>query len=236
MSEIGSVESPLGAAFRRADAFKAPLDRRLGLYAEESRKHHPELESAHDALVAQLRSSGAGTLAPALGQKLPNFHLSDSEGRFVSLGCLLERGPLVVSFNRGAWCDYCGLELQALARAYPLIAAAGGDVVSLVPELGPQAQALQQKHGLPFSVLTDLDLIYAFSLRLVFWVGDSIRKMYRELGLDLRRFQGNDHWLLPIPATLVVGRDGHILARCVDPDFRKRMNTQDVLAAVGDAR
>jgi peroxiredoxin len=49
----------------------------------------------------------------------------------------MERGPLVISFNRGPWCGYCGLELQALARAYPFIASIGGDVVSIVPELRP---------------------------------------------------------------------------------------------------
>jgi peroxiredoxin len=45
----------------------------------------------------------------------------------------------VISFNRGPWCDYCGLELRALARAYPKIVAAGGEVVSIVPETGEYA-------------------------------------------------------------------------------------------------
>lgn len=119
-----------------------------------------------------------------------------------------------------------------MARAYPLIAAAGGEVVSIVPELGSYARTLQAKRGLPFSVLSDLDLIYAFSLGLVFWVGDTIKEMYGQFGIDLHQFQGNGGWLLPIPATLVVGRDGRIKARFVDPDFRRRMKTEDVLAAV----
>lgn len=182
----------------------------------------------------RLRENGAGALVPAVGDKLPDFHLIDSEGHLTSLESFLERGPLVISFNRGPWCDYCGLELRALARAYPFIVSAGGDAISIVPELGPQAQALQQKHDLPFSILTDLDLIYAFSLGLVFWVGDIIRNMYREIGLDLSQFQGNDGWLLPIPATLVVGRNGLIKARFVDPDFRKRINTEAVIAALCD--
>ncbi len=138
----------------------------------------------------------------------------------------------MISFNRGAWCDYCGLELRALARAYPYITAAGADVVSITPELGRHARNLQAKHGLPFAVLTDVDLMYAFSLGLVFWVGDQIKEMYRQLGIDLEQFQGNGGWLLPIPATLIVGRDGHVKARFVDPDFRRRMKTEDILAAV----
>jgi peroxiredoxin len=37
---------------------------------------------------------------------------------------------------------------------------------------------------------------------------------------------------LPIPATVVLSGDGRIKARFVDPDFRHRMVTQDVLAAL----
>jgi peroxiredoxin len=104
-----------------------------------------------------------------------------------------------------------------------------------VPELGKYARNLQKKRGLPFAVLTDLDLSYALSLGLVFWVGDKIKEMYGEFGIDLSKFQGNGGWLLPIPATFVVDRDGYVKARFVDPDFRRRMNTENILAAVTQA-
>ena len=42
----------------------------------------------------------------------------------------------------------------------------------------------------------------------------------------------SDGWVLPIPATFVVGRDGLVKARFVDPDFRKRMEIDDLVAAV----
>lgn len=237
MSEPTSVEDALAKVFHQADALQAPLPERLDFYLGESRKLLPELETTYDDLVARIRENGAGTLVPAVGHKLPDFLLADSEGHLVSLESYLERGPLVISFNRGPWCDYCGLELRALARAYPYIAAAGADVVSVTPELGLHARHLQAKHSLPFTVLTDVDLMYAFSLGLVFWVGDTIKEMYRQFGIDLEQFQGNGGWLLPIPATLIVGRDGHVKARFVDPDFRHRMKTEDILAAVsGDPR
>lgn len=38
--------------------------------------------------------------------------------------------------------------------------------------------------------------------------------------------------MLPIPATFVVGRDGLVKARFVDPDFRKRMAVEDLIAAL----
>ena len=74
----------------------------------------------------------------------------------------MSKQPLVISFNRGPWCDYCGLELHALARAYPEIVALGGEVVSIVPETAKYARTLQQARGLPFRVLTALDLTMRF--------------------------------------------------------------------------
>jgi len=41
---------------------------------------------------------------------------------------------------------------------------------------------------------------------------------------------------LPIPATFVVGRDGLIIDRFVDPDFRDRMEIEDILKALSKAR
>jgi peroxiredoxin len=232
LSETKPVEEALAEAFTKADALDAPLEARLKAYLADSRRILPDLEATYDQLVKRLKASDADLLVPAVGERLPDFLMTDSEGHLVELSALLRKGPLVISFNRGPWCDYCGLELHALSRAYPEIVADGGEVVSIVPETGLYARALRESRGLPFRVLTDLDLAYAFSLGLVFWVGDKIKAAYRQFGIDLERFQGHGGWLLPIPATIVVGKDGRIKARFVDPDFRHRMAIEDILAAL----
>jgi peroxiredoxin len=233
LNETKSLEEALAEAFHRADSLDAPLERRLQLYLGESRKLLPDLEATYDQLVERINANGADILVPAVGERLPEFLMTDSEGHLISLASMVSRGPLVISFNRGPWCDYCGLELHALSRAYKEIVDAGGDVISIVPETAKYARALQRARGLPFRVLTDLDLAYALSLGLVFWVGDKIKQAYREFGIDLEQFQGHGGWLLPIPATLVVGSDGRIKARFVDPDFRHRMAIEDILGAIG---
>ena len=50
--------------------------------------------------------------------------------------------------------------------------------------------------------------------------------------LDLSIIQGNSSWILPIPATFVVGRDGLIRARFIDADFRKPMMITEMIAAM----
>ena len=55
------------------------------------------------------------------------------------------------------------------------------------------------------------------------------------IGRTLPDYQGNDTWMLPIPATFVVGRDGLVKARFVDPDFRRRMAVEELIAALKQA-
>jgi len=236
LTEAKSLEQSLNEAFQKAHTLKAPLGARLSFYLGESRKLLPDLEATYDQLVERIRANGADAMVPAVGEKMPNFLMTDSDGQWVELSSLIAKGPLVISFNRGPWCDYCGLELHALARAYPQIVAAGGEVVSIVPETGKYAAALRKVRNVPFRVLTDLDLAYALSLGLVFWVGEKIKQTYLGFGIDLERFQGNGGWFLPIPATLVVGRDGLVKARFVDPDFRHRMGIEDILGAISGTR
>ncbi|HSB58407.1 MAG TPA: peroxiredoxin-like family protein [Methyloceanibacter sp.] len=236
MNQAKSLDQALAEAFLKADHLPAPLDQRLKLYLGESRQLLPEMEATYDQLVARISNNiQSSNQVPAVGEALPEFCLTDSEGKLVELAALLDKGPLVICFNRGPWCDYCGLELHSLARAYPDIVAAGGEVVSIVPETAKYARNLQAAREVPFRVLTDMDLGYALSLGLAFWVGQKIMDMYRGFGIDLAQFQGNGGWFLPIPATLVVGRDGLVKARFVDPDFRHRMRTEDIVEAVREA-
>jgi peroxiredoxin len=78
-----------------------------------------------------------------------------------------------------------------------------------------------------------MDNGYALSLNLVIWLGAELQNMLKDLR-DIPDFQGNDSWLLPIPATFVVSPDGRVKARFVDPDYRKRMTIEELLAALKD--
>jgi len=232
VSETQDLVQALQEAFVKADRPEIPLDQRLEAYLAESRRLLPELEATYDQLVERISEHTANAPTPAVGEAMPDFLMTDTEGNLVSLPELLKKGPLVISFNRGPWCDYCGLELRALARAYPQIVAAGGDAVSVTPETAQYAHDLRKSRDVPFRVLTDLDFAYALRLGLVFWVGDKIRETYLGFGIDLARFQGFGGWFLPIPATFVVGQDGNVKARFIDPDFRHRMQTEDILRAL----
>ncbi|MGA9051253.1 MAG: AhpC/TSA family protein, partial [Pseudolabrys sp.] len=69
-------------------------------------------------------------------------------------------------------------------------------------------------------------------LNLAIWVGDEIKEYMTKIGRLLPEYQGNDSWMLPIPATFVVGKDGRIKARFVDPDYRKRITIEELIGAL----
>jgi peroxiredoxin len=151
------------------------------------------------------------------------------------LGELLREGPVVVSFNRGHWCPLCRLELEALAGIHDKAEALGAQIVSIVPERQPFARKIKTDAKVPFPVLSDIDNGYALSLGLAMWVGEEVCGLYASNGVNLPEFNGGSGWFLPIPATFVVGRDGRVIARFVDADFRKRMEVEAVLAALNSA-
>ena len=84
----------------------------------------------------------------------------------------------------------------------------------------------------PFHVLSDLDGGYALELNLLFWVGDDMRQAMTAGGVDIAPFQGNETWMLPVPATFIVGQDGCVTARFVDPDYRRRIEIDDLIDAL----
>ncbi len=84
----------------------------------------------------------------------------------------------------------------------------------------------------PFPVLTDMDNGYALSLNLAIWLGSDLERLLSSYGRVLPEYHGNDAWTLPIPATFIVGQDGIIRKRFVDPDFRQRMAVEQLIDAL----
>jgi len=218
-------------AFKRIRSMDASLDEQLRAYADAARKRRPEFADAIDRLVERLRQNGAGENAPQPGEPMPPFILPDETGRMVSLDELTADGPVAVTFHRGHWCPYCRININALAHAHRQVSADGGQIVAIMPDRQQFSSELKTKGGLPFPILTDMDNGYALSLNLAIWLGDEMQTMMTGRQ-DLPEYQGNDAWMLPIPATFVVGQGGRIKARFVDPDYRKRMAIDDLLAAL----
>jgi peroxiredoxin len=233
---ISAPLAALGETFVQCRDMDAALDERLEAYSRAVRKLIPDYADAVDQLVSRLSSSGAGIGAPQPGEAMPPFVLPDENGHLTSLASLLRSGPVAVTFHRGHWCPWCRISGSALARVHRDIVAAGGKIAAIMPERQKFAAEFKASTQYPFPVLTDMDNGYALSLNLAIWVGPDLERLLASFGRSLPDYQGNTAWMLPIPATFVVGTDGRIAARFIDPDFRRRMSIEELLAALETAR
>jgi peroxiredoxin len=213
----------------------APLSARLKAVADEVARLSPQFTAIVDRMVARLEASNVGQSAPQPGEAMPDFMLPDENGRLVHLADLLEIGPVVLSFHRGHWCPYCRLNADALAKITPDVERLGAQVVAISPEKRQFGAALKSYAKAPFPVLADIDNSYALELNLLFWVGDEKRAAMRAGGFDIAPYQGNETWMLPIPATFIIGRDGLVKSRYIDPDYRHRMEVEALMAALKSA-
>ncbi|MCP3471468.1 AhpC/TSA family protein [Bradyrhizobium sp. CCGUVB1N3] len=223
----------LRLAFQRCRDMEGTLNEQLRAYADAGREIFPAYGAAVDRLVVRLNENGGGENAPRSGEAMPPFMLPDENGKLITLPSLLERGPAAMMFFRGHWCPYCRLNVRAVTEAHDRIKAMGAQIVAIMPETQEFSEKFKAESGAPFPVLTDLDNGYALSLNLAIWLGAEIQQLLSYQ--DMAKFHGNDGWVLPIPAVFVVGRDGIVKARFVDPDFRTRMEIDDLLAALESA-
>lgn len=221
--------------FARCTAMDVSLPKQLAAFWNATAGRSPAFAAEVERLVARLKEYDVGAGSPRPGDPMPPFALPDTTGSIVDLDSLLAEGPAVVIFHRGHWCPFCRMSSLALGRAQGRIEELGGRMVAILPDQQPYAGALRDFSGCRFPFLSDPENGYALTLNLVFWVGEAMSRLIAGIGNDVPRYQGNDSWLLPIPATFVVGRDGLVVARFLDPDYRTRFTIEELIAAVARA-
>ncbi len=227
---------PLVAAleetFQQVRDMDLSLADRLRAIADKVRAMSPEFADAVDVFVARLEAAQAGETAPRVGDVMPPFALPDQDGRLVILSDLLAEGPLVIAFYRGHWCPYCRLNMVALAEIEGKVAPAR--IISITPETQAYTRVLRAEAGAGFPFLSDIGAGYALSINLAILVDEAMASLIESAGWNVPHYQGGTGWILPVPAVFVVDSNGTIIARHVDPDYRRRMEPALILEALGE--
>ncbi|MCW5731927.1 MAG: AhpC/TSA family protein [Alphaproteobacteria bacterium] len=192
-------------------------------------KRDPARQVVFDRAQKELAESGLRAGALQVGAQAPDFALPNHRGEVVELRRLLARGPVVLSFYRGAWCPYCNLELRALQGVLGDIRGAGAELVAVSPQKPDGSLSAHEKNGLSFDVLSDHDNQLARQFRIVFRLPDELAKIYLANGLDLGERNGTGKFELPIPATYVIDRSGTIRHAHLDIDYTKRLEPSEIL-------
>ena len=188
-----------------------------------------DTRAVNERAVEELRNSGILTRALKVGDSAPEFNLLNQDGKPVSSGELLSKGPLVIAFLRGRWCPFCCGEAEALNRALPEFQQAGASLVAISPQAVNQAYFMHDQYKLRFPLLVDEGNNVARQFGIAYRVPDSQEKLFSSVFINLPHVNGEPSWELPLPATYVVGRDGKTQYAWVNVDYTQRSEPSEVL-------
>jgi peroxiredoxin len=191
-----------------------------------------EIRDAMGRADLELAASGITDRALKAGDLAPDFELPGADGRTTRLSTLLRDGPVVVSFYRGGWCPYCNLELRALQAVLPQLHALGAHLVAISPQTPDESLSTAEKNALAFPVLSDGGSRTARGFGIAFDLAEELRPIYARFGHALPERNGDDSWVLPIPATYVIAESGRIALAYVDLDYRNRLDPNEIVAAI----
>ena len=196
----------------------------------------PERVAMMEAATADLRASGIEARAVQVGACAPDVTLTDAMNRPVRLSDLWRRGPLVLIFYRGGWCPYCNLELRAWSKHLPSLKHMGAQLVAVSPQTPDNSLSTAQKNDLAYPVLSDSELLATEAFGVGFELPPQLIDLYGRVGNDLPVLNGNGRWVLPVPATYVIDREGKVVFAHIEADYRERAEPALVLDAVTYAR
>jgi len=186
------------------------------------------------ALERPIADAPAATKPLEKGQKIPDVRLLGLDGQEVSLASIHQEKPVVIVFFRGGWCPICTRHTQQLVKIYPELKEKGFEMIGVSPDSVENTKANVDKNSIPFPLYSDSELNGATGFGLAFRVDDATLTKYKGFGIDLEKASGKPHRALPIPAIYVVSKDGVITFAHSNPDYRKRLDAQDLLKAVDD--
>lgn len=90
----------------------------------------------------------------------------------------------------------------------------------------------QEKHTLGYDILYDKENKVADAFGIRFVVPEKESTLYKKLGVDLEKINGDTSLTLPVPATYVIRKDGTVAYAFVDADHTKRLDPEDIIKAL----
>lgn len=176
--------------------------------------------------------ASADQVQPLLaGMTAPDFTVKNVNGEdFEFIAADMDK-PLVLTFFRGGWCPYCNLHLSEMRKTETQLKELGFDIwfISIdKPEL--LLESLDDP-DIGYTIYSDSSLQATRAFGIAFQVDDELVEKYLNWGIDLEKASGENHHVLPAPATYIIGQDGVINFAYVNPNYKVRLHPDVLLAA-----
>jgi len=186
-----------------------------------------------DTDAENLQLNHKSILKLQVGEKAPDFSLSNATDKIIKLSSLLKKGKVVLTFYRGSWCPYCNLQLAHYQKALSEIHDLGAELVAISPQTPDESLNVREKNELSFEVLSDNGNIVAKKYTTVFKNADEPVNTMIELGFDFDAHYSDDSRELPIPAVFVIEKDATIsFSKSLGGDYRNRVDVSEIIDAL----
>jgi peroxiredoxin len=176
-------------------------------------------------MLAQQNPTGIEVMA-----KAPVFAAKDQMGNMVKLAEYNKKGSVVLVFYRGQWCPYCNKQLRAIQDSLSMILEKGASLIAISPEKTESVAKTIAKTKATYPILFDDGLQIMNLYKVAFKVDDATVARYKNFGIDFNEANGSNGAVLPVPAVYIVGKDGNIVFKHFDPDYRKRVSVKEILS------
>lgn len=122
------------------------------------------------------------------------------------------------------------MELEALAKAASDIEALGATLVLISPQKSEYSRKMMQDKGLSALMLSDPGNETAARYGLRYEVPEDLEKVYRQFDINLDKYNSENAWTLPMPARLIIDREGIIRHAEISVDYTIRPDPQETIA------
>jgi peroxiredoxin len=103
-------------------------------------------------------------------------------------------------------------------------------ILAICPEKPELSLAFSDKLQLSFPLLSDVTGQVMRDYKLAWEIPNSIQELWLTLfGRDLNAINTEAGWVLPVPATYILDRNGKIVQRHVDEDYTTRMEPSEII-------
>ncbi len=165
-----------------------------------------------------------------IGTKVPVVEVTNLEGEKQSLAEVCSK-PTVLVFYRGGWCPYCNKQLSSLQEAQLDIKEAGYELIAISADKHESMDKSIDKRDLTYQLYSDNSMDAARAFGIAFRMTDKQRNSVSKKVLAFDKWAGEEQMYLPVPSVFII-KDGEIAYRYVNPDFKTRLTSEMLIAAL----
>lgn len=180
--------------------------------------------------------SGTGidtTLIPKglnVGDAAPEIIVTTAENKKNALSEYYKKQAVVIIFYRGFWCPVCNKHLSEFAKKSKQIEATGAKLIAITFESYDNVYKTKEQTGANFTIISDID----GSIRNAFDVNFKVTEDYQAIIQDkfqvsIAETNANKQAELPVPATFIIDKNGKIIYKQFNPDYKIRASVDDIL-------